>query len=273
MHGDETKDKKELERAARNGRRIPTWIVPKTARVNDEVIVKVGPYGFFATASIASVPKPRPNWKRRYGAALKSIKLIEPPISLHTVLQQMPEFVWVQYPRSVTTPRPDVATKLRGLIKKAFKRGKSKTNTQNDLIPDLETIYENVDSKTTRRALIEARLGQGKFRTGVERRWNSQCAMTGAAISSILRASHIKPWSKSTNKERLNPANGILLSAHVDALFDCGLISFSDSGKLLISSAIARQIKQLKLPSKLRRAPTKSERLFLAYHRDRVFAA
>jgi len=89
----------------------------------------------------------------------------------------------------------------------------------------------------------------------------------------MLRASHIKPWSKSSNRERLNPANGILLAAHIDALFDCGLISFAADGTMLVSAQIADDLNQFNLPDRLRREPTQAERKFLAYHRRYVFAA
>jgi hypothetical protein len=59
------------------------------------------------------------------------------------------------------------------------------------------------------------------------------------SIAALLRASHIKPWAKSSNPDRLNPANGILLTAHIDALFDCGFISFADDGTMLVSAQIA----------------------------------
>jgi predicted restriction endonuclease len=83
----------------------------------------------------------------------------------------------------------------------------------------------------------------------------------------MLRASHIKPWSKSSNRDRLNPSNGILLAAHLDALFDCRLISFADDGTMLVSAQVADDLKHFQLPSKLRREPTKDEKRFLAYHR------
>jgi hypothetical protein len=74
-------------------------------------------------------------------------------------------------------------------------------------------------SATTVNRLIDARLGQGKFRSDLEAEWNDQCAVLGLTTRALLRASHIKPWSQSTDSERLDPANGILLAAHIDALF------------------------------------------------------
>jgi predicted restriction endonuclease len=108
----------------------------------------------------------------------------------------------------------------------------------------------------------------GEFRIALQERWGNQCAVTGCAILDVLRASHIKPWSLSKNRERLDPANGILLAAHIDALFDRGLISFSDSGTMLLSDRIGTQDRMMfRLPRKLRLKPTKAEQQFLAYHR------
>jgi putative restriction endonuclease len=52
-----------------------------------------------------------------------------------------------------------------------------------------------------------------------------------------LRASHIKPWRVSTDNEKLDGNNGLLLAPHIDHLFDQGYISFTDEGELLVSPA------------------------------------
>jgi predicted restriction endonuclease len=141
-----------------------------------------------------------------------------------------------------------------------------------DIALDLDAIYRSREKETTKQTLIEARLGQGQFRSKVAKRWNNQCAVTGCAIVELLRASHIKPWSKCSDSDRLNPANGILLAAHLDALFDCGLISFADDGTMRVSNEVSDDLKPFQLPDRLRREPTKDERRFLAYHRRHVFA-
>jgi HNH endonuclease len=119
--------------------------------------------------------------------------------------------------------------------------------------------------------LHHARINRCQWRLGRRPDWlaavevaHGLCAVTGCAISAMLRASHIKPWSKSSNHDRLNPANGILLAAHIDSLFDSGLISFADDGKMIVSAQIADDLRQLQLPERLRRRPTKEERQFLA---------
>jgi HNH endonuclease len=147
------------------------------------------------------------------------------------------------------------------------------TITYDEPILDLIEIYRSGEKETNKPTLIAARLGQGQFRIEVGKRWSNRCAVTGCAIPSVLRASHIKPWSKSSNRDRLNPTNGLLLAAHIDALFDCGFVSFADDGTMLVSAQLADELKQFSLPNKLQREPTKAERRFLAYHRRYVFEA
>jgi putative restriction endonuclease len=88
--------------------------------------------------------------------------------------------------------------------------------------------------ETERQAVIQARRGQGIFRQRVsilERR----CRITGVANPEHLRASHCKPWRDSSNEERLDGENGLLLTPSIDHLFDRGFIGFEGTGALLIS--------------------------------------
>lgn len=57
-------------------------------------------------------------------------------------------------------------------------------------------------------------------------------------MKEVLGASHIKPWRLCTDAERLDPKNGLLLMAHIDALLDRGLISFASGGNLLVANSL-----------------------------------
>jgi hypothetical protein len=94
-------------------------------------------------------------------------------------------------------------------------------------------------SETTKLALIHARIGQGGYRKRMLRIWGEKCAITGCSIKTVLVASHTKPWATSTNLERLDEYNGLLLAASIDRLFDTGLVSFSDDGKLLCNKNVS----------------------------------
>lgn len=123
--------------------------------------------------------------------------------------------------------------------------------------------------ETTRKALIEARLGQGKFRADLLRLWQHRCALTGCGIEEVLRASHICPWRDSDNEARLDPNNGLLLAAHVDALFDRYLISFNDNGDLLISTALsAKELLALGLTTTMRIGLRHGQQKYIAKHRQ-----
>jgi len=63
----------------------------------------------------------------------------------------------------------------------------------------------------------------------------SRCRITGVTNPIHLRASHCKPWRDSSNEERVNGENGLLLTPTMDHLFDRGFISFEDSGLLIVS--------------------------------------
>jgi putative restriction endonuclease len=101
-------------------------------------------------------------------------------------------------------------------------------------IEKYRSSYENLQD-TERRAVIQSRIGQGKFRADLVAYWG-KCAVTGCQRVEILRASHIKPWSEASNQERLDVYNGLLLVPNLDVAFDAGYISFCDDGKIMISS-------------------------------------
>ena len=143
----------------------------------------------------------------------------------------------------------------------------------NPILADVLIITRKKIDSTTKAALVNARVGQGKFRSEVLELWGNCCAVTGSATRDAIRASHIKPWRYSTNEERLDPKNGLPLVASLDALFDAGLISFASSGTLIVSSVMPkseRQIFGLNSQSLTKTPPQKTVK-YLAYHCDRVF--
>jgi putative restriction endonuclease len=97
-----------------------------------------------------------------------------------------------------------------------------------------ELVNDSSVREAERVAIIRARSGQGLFKDRVSR-IESRCRITGVENPVHLVASHCKPWRDSTNEERLNGENGLLLTPSIDHLFDRGFIGFEDDGKLIIS--------------------------------------
>jgi hypothetical protein len=127
--------------------------------------------------------------------------------------------------------------------------------------------------QTDREAIVRARVGQGLFKERVLQIEKS-CRITGVDNLSHLVASHCKPWRDSSNEERLNGENGLLLTPSIDHLFDRGFIGFEDSGDLIISP-VAHRPSLKKMGVEIERLVnvgsfTEGQRRFLGYHRSSV---
>lgn len=137
---------------------------------------------------------------------------------------------------------------------------------------------ENLRGETKIRE-VKTRVNQNVFRQIVVANYSGKCAITGIDIPDLLVVSHIIPWSKN-EEERLNPENGICLSALYDKAFDKGYIGISEDFKVLVSSALKRRQEQdyykkyfehlsgskITLPQKYH--PRKD---FLKYHLESIF--
>lgn len=132
-------------------------------------------------------------------------------------------------------------------------------------------ITDDEERETSATNIVASRKGQGLFKSRVTR-VEKGCRVTGAKGQRYLIASHIKPWSKSNNIEKLDGHNGLLLSPHIDRLFDKGLISFSNNGDLLISKHCDPSIVKAWAIEAMNTGPFKSEqKSYLDYHRKYIY--
>ncbi len=136
----------------------------------------------------------------------------------------------------------------------------------------LENDPSLIDQETTRKQLINARIGQGDYRRELDREWDSKCAVLGISNRSVLRASHAKPWKLANNAERLDKNNGLLLAAHLDALFDVGLITFASTGQMLIADELPQSDRDaLNLGGALRKKPSPELADYLNFHQANCY--
>ena len=136
---------------------------------------------------------------------------------------------------------------------------------------------------TEKKAIVRIRRGQQFFRQAILNTYGIRCCITGIAIPDLLVASHIKPWSKCSDKERLNPRNGLCLSSLHDAAFDIGLITLDEQFRVVLSKQLKSYLPQpvlkrnfvvyegkaIRLPEKL----AEPAQEFLEYHRTKLFAS
>lgn len=139
----------------------------------------------------------------------------------------------------------DTSGKLRLGIKFFFKRKGAYVPVQPSLFDapliaaDSQEQYEiKIPNETERKGLVTSRVGQGAYRKRIIHRWEYKCAVTGFDKLNVLIASHILPWASADDNQRLDVHNGILLSPTYDALFDRHLITFENTGKIILSDSI-----------------------------------
>lgn len=81
------------------------------------------------------------------------------------------------------------------------------------------------------------RLGQSYFRRMILANYRNKCCVTGLDVPQLLRASHIVGWATDFGN-RMNPENGLCLSATYDEAFDKHLISFDEEYRMMVSKEI-----------------------------------
>jgi hypothetical protein len=177
--------------------------------------------------------------------------------------------VWERYHNDRDGLRRDAIEIAAGIFVPA---DELKLSEHEKLEEDLQLIRTDPKLKETEKvALIKARQGQGRYRSELIKIWRN-CAITNCREQSLLIASHLKPWSKSTNSERLDPFNGLLLSPTWDRLFDKGLASVNDDGRILVSSYLASKDRNaLGIPVEGRISIEKRHLPYVRHHRKIEF--
>ena len=156
----------------------------------------------------------------------------------------------------------------------AQKENDSIENKYQDVLFDLKDLKGETAIRQ-----VKTRVNQSVFRQMVLANYSTKCAITGIDIPELLLASHIMPWSKS-EEHRLNPENGICLSALYDKAFDRGIIGINKNYEVILSTSLKKKkdtvfyknhfasIDNLKIIEPLKYLPRKE---FLEYHLDTIF--
>ena len=100
----------------------------------------------------------------------------------------------------------------------------------------LDEVPEIAEGKTTT-AIVQVRVNQARFRRAILASYNATCCMSGLRVPKLLVASHIVPWSMDT-QNRLNPSNGLCLSALHDRAYDQGLITVLPDFTIRVGEAL-----------------------------------
>lgn len=160
---------------------------------------------------------------------------------------------------------------LHALVRRAFQLSRA---LPDEPLQAFQKQTKTLPRSTEAEQLVVRRVGQDIFRESLLDYWEGRCAISGLAEPRLLRASHIKPWARcESDTERLDVFNGLLLAPHLDALFDQGYITVSDSGEVLVTQHLSPQARLA-----LGLAPTlgvqglqAAHRAYLVWHRQHEF--
>ncbi|MEK4760826.1 HNH endonuclease [Viridibacillus sp. FSL E2-0187] len=145
-----------------------------------------------------------------------------------------------------------------------FAIGPIVSKERNSLIP--------IIAETEAEAKVKIRKGKQKHKEALAPFWNHQCALCGIDLPEMLRASYSKPWKDSTNEERLDPYNGLLLCCNHDALYDKGYIAFDGTGKMHISDRLNESdYEKYGVNPKMRVNRSEPNKKYFKWHKKNVF--
>jgi putative restriction endonuclease len=152
----------------------------------------------------------------------------------------------------------------------------------------LQRAFFLSDRQTEKIAEQKIRLAQHRFALEVIRNCGGACVFCGFAPhtlheqSHLLRASHIKPWADSTDRERVNVQNGLAACPMHDVAFDRGYLMINGGYRIHRATRLAQSIVSdpkvtiyfgetlspvLLLPQHAKRPG----HIYLAYHRENIF--
>lgn len=140
-----------------------------------------------------------------------------------------------------------------------------------DPLAEFEAATAGLPRTTEAERQVVQRVGQDNFRDRLMTDWSGRCPLTGITDSALLRASHIIPWAEcGSDAERLDPENGLLLSALWDAAFDRALVS-DDQGRPVHATTLSPAAR-LTLAAPVALPLTPARRARMARHRTQLLA-
>lgn len=154
-------------------------------------------------------------------------------------------------------------------VKAASARSEYSPMPKDELIHCDAAGVAGVDGRE-KESIISVRVNQSVIRTNAIRKYGCRCVLCGLRTKELLVASHIKAWSESTEKEKGDPDNVLLLCPNHDAVFDKHLITFDGEGKIQISDQLdPHERAMLNLQPSMKIAMNDNMRRYMQYHREK----
>lgn len=145
-------------------------------------------------------------------------------------------------------------------------------NFNNEL--DSIILEVNQNPNAFKEAIVKVRTSQTKYRDNLMIKWEYKCGLTSISKIELLEACHIKPFCECDNDEYYDLNNGIILAPTIHKLFDKFLISFDNSGKIMLSKRMnGTDLNQLNLKKSMTLNFYNNQiEMYLKLHRSKFLA-
>ncbi|MFE0620055.1 HNH endonuclease [Priestia aryabhattai] len=154
-----------------------------------------------------------------------------------------------------------------------FKNGSIRNELTANVVSDMGSFLNSEMTETEKEQVIKSRIGHSAFKKALLS-IDKKCRLCSVSDERFLIASHIKPWSESSNQERLDVNNGLLLCPNHDSLFDKGYISFDEYGIILISASLGETTKVfLNINETMKITMNESQQKYIHWHRENLFSS
>ena len=147
------------------------------------------------------------------------------------------------------------------------------TDYENEEI-NLNYIEQNLNTPTGSsvnsklKVNVRSSTWQKYFKNQLFKYWGVKCVLTDVQNKDLLIGAHIKPWSKCDDKEKIDVFNGLPLSPNADKIFELGLISFDENGKLMKSNKLSDEdLEKLNINTDIKLDFKNEHFKYLEYHR------
>ena len=148
------------------------------------------------------------------------------------------------------------------------------TDYEKPEVLDFDNLKEPSGSSSVQSLKVNRRstTWQKYFKNQLFKLWGVKCAVTNVMNKDLLIGAHIKPWSKCSDEEKIDPYNGLPLTPNADKLFEVGLISFLNNGAMIASKNLKpKDLYYLGIDEHTKLDIKEEHIKYLEYHRENKF--
>lgn len=195
---------------ALEGNVVTPWVVPKSARPGDSVLIFFRhTNSIIGIGEIVSIPEPSLFGKRHVHRANIAIgRALDPPgVTLDELSLLIPEWAWLRYPRTYTTPTDDIAERLGAFISERIE-----SDAEEEMPEEVPETSEYLEG-SVKTVLVNRYERDRTARAKCIEHHGSKCCVCdfdfstvyGAEMNGFIHVHHIRPLASIGAEYKVDP--------------------------------------------------------------------